>query len=166
MVRFGRPEIFDHQGSQFTSFSFTNTLKAADISPHLDGRPWPLDGQRLHRAVYGDRWKYECVYLNAFETGSEATNRDRSVDRLLQCRSTPLGLRRQDARRGLCYAGNRGEIGGVIEPRIDLSQAAILSRKAGPPLSGEHASVLACLISALRPFRTWCATGVNRIGSA
>ena len=28
----------------------------------------------------------------------------------------------------------RKEIGGVIEPRIHLSQAAILSRQAGPPL--------------------------------
>jgi Transposase len=36
--------------------------------------------------------------------------------------------------RGLCYAGNRGEIGGVIQPRIHLSQAAKLSHKAGPPL--------------------------------
>jgi hypothetical protein len=34
----------------------------------------------------------------------------------------------------LCYAGKRGEIGGVIEPRIHLSQAAILSRQTGPPL--------------------------------
>jgi hypothetical protein len=61
-------------------------------------------------------------------------NRDRSLGRLLQCRSTPLGLRRQDARRGLCYADKRGEIGGVIQPRIHLSQAAILSRRPGPPL--------------------------------
>ena len=29
-------------------------------------------------------------------------------------------------------AGKQGEIGGVIEPRIHLSQAAILSRQAGP----------------------------------
>jgi hypothetical protein len=61
--------------------------------------------------------------------------RDRSLGRLLQRRSTPLGLRRQDAGRGLCYAGKRGEIGGgVIEHRIHLSQAAVLSRKAGPAL--------------------------------
>ncbi|MGB6937682.1 MAG: hypothetical protein WBE14_13525, partial [Xanthobacteraceae bacterium] len=64
----------------------------------------------------------ECVYLNAFDTGSEAR--------------TGIG-RRQDARRGLCYAGNRGEIGGVIEPRIHLSQAAILFRKTGPPLTND-----------------------------
>ena len=42
----------------------------------------------------------------------------------------------QDAQRSLCYAGNRVEIGGVIEPRIHLSQAAKLSRKPEPPLSG------------------------------
>src|SRR5947209_7982864 len=47
----------------------------------------------------------------------------------------PLGLRQQDARRGLYYAGKRGEIGGLIEPRIHLSQAAILSRISGPPVS-------------------------------
>ena len=30
-----------------------------------------LDGQRLHRAAVASL-KYECVFLNAFETGSEA----------------------------------------------------------------------------------------------
>ena len=44
-------------------------------------------------------------------------------------------VRRQDARRGLCYRTASGETGGVIEPRIHLSQAANLSRKADPPLS-------------------------------
>jgi hypothetical protein len=39
-----------------------------------------------------------------------------------------------DTRRGLRYAGKRRESGGVIEPGIHLSQAAKLSRKAGPPL--------------------------------
>jgi hypothetical protein len=38
---------------------------------------------------------------------------------------------RQDARRGLCNAGKRGEIGDEIEPRIYRSAAAILSRKSG-----------------------------------
>jgi transposase InsO family protein len=58
---------------------------------------------------------------------------DRALDRILQRRTSALGSRRQDARRGLCYAGKRREIGGVIEPRIHLSQAAILFRKPGPP---------------------------------
>src|SRR6266581_1781737 len=71
------------------------------------------------------------------------TNRDRSLDQLLQRRSAALGSRRQDARRGLCYAGKRGEIGGVIEPRIHLSQAAKLSRNPGPPLFGLEAILAA-----------------------
>jgi hypothetical protein len=63
------------------------------------------------------------------------SSRDWSMDRILQRRSTALGPRQQDARRGLCYRHRTGEIGGVIEPRIHLSPAAILSRKPGPPLT-------------------------------
>src|SRR3974377_648133 len=59
--------------------------------------------------------------------------RDRPLDQILQHRSPAFDARRQDARRGLCYASTRGEIGGVIKPRIHLSQAAMLARKAGPP---------------------------------
>src|SRR5215203_914624 len=62
-------------------------------------------------------------------------NGDRSLDRLLQRGSTAFRARRQDAQRGLCYAGNRGENGGVMCSRIHLSQAAKLSRKPGPPLT-------------------------------
>ncbi len=46
IARYGSPDIFNtDQGSQFTSFAFTNTLKDAGI---------------------------RIVFLNAFETGSEA----------------------------------------------------------------------------------------------
>ena len=39
IARFGRPEIFNtDQGSQFTSFAFTNTLEGADIRISMDGR--------------------------------------------------------------------------------------------------------------------------------
>jgi len=96
ITRYGRPGIFNtDQGSQFTSFAFANTLN--DVGhPRLDGRPWPLMDnvfiERLWRSL-----KYECVFLNAFETGSRSKNqRDRSLDRLLQRRSTALGPRRQD----------------------------------------------------------------------
>src|SRR6185369_14908860 len=71
-------------------------------------------------------------------------NWDRTLDQLLQRRSTALGLRRQDARRGLCYRPRAGEIGGVIETRIHLSQAAILSRKPGPPLSPSRPACRRC----------------------
>ena len=139
IARYGKPDIFNtDQGSQFTSFAFTNTLKDAGIRISMDGRGRWMDNvfiERLWRSL-----KYECVFLNAFETGSEARTGIGSLDRLLQRRSPALGLRRQDARRGLCYAGKRGEIGGVIKPRIHLSQAAKLSRKPGPPLTPNNSN--------------------------
>lgn len=71
LARHGRPRIFNtDQGSQFTSFAFTNTLKEAGIKISMDGRGRWMDNvfiERLWRSL-----KYECVFLNAFETGSEA----------------------------------------------------------------------------------------------
>jgi putative transposase len=73
IARHGRPDIFNtDQGSQFTSFAFTTTLKDAGIRISMDGRGRWMDNvfiERLWRSL-----KYECVFLNAFETGSrEAT---------------------------------------------------------------------------------------------
>src|SRR5664280_1219550 len=71
ITRFGKPDIFNtDQGSQFTSFAFTNTLKDAGIRISMDGRGRWMDNvfiERLRRSL-----KYECVFLKAFETGSEA----------------------------------------------------------------------------------------------
>lgn len=71
LARHGRPEIFNtDQGSQFTSFAFTTTLKDAGIRISMDGRGRWMDNvfiERLWRSL-----KYECVFLNAFETGSDA----------------------------------------------------------------------------------------------
>jgi len=71
IARFGRPDIFNtDQGSQFTSLAFTNTLSEARIRISMDGRGRWMDNvfiERLWRSL-----KYECVFLNAFETGSEA----------------------------------------------------------------------------------------------
>ena len=68
--RFGRPEIFNtDQGSQFTSPRFTGVLQAAEARISMDGRGRWMDNvfiERLWRSL-----KYECVYLHAFETGSE-----------------------------------------------------------------------------------------------
>ena len=51
MARYGKPDIFNtDQGSQFTSFAFTEHVERGR-HPHLDGRSRPLDGQRLHRAA-------------------------------------------------------------------------------------------------------------------
>jgi putative transposase len=71
MSKYGKPEIFNtDQGSQFTSFEFTNTLKEAGIKISMDGRGRWMDNvfiERLWRSL-----KYECVYLNDFNSGSEA----------------------------------------------------------------------------------------------
>jgi putative transposase len=70
MARFGRPEIFNtDQGSQFTSPRFTGLLQQAGVRISMDGRGRWMDTvfiERLWRSL-----KYECVYLYAFETGSE-----------------------------------------------------------------------------------------------
>jgi len=70
MFRYGKPEIFNtDQGSQFTSDAFTGALKDADIKISMDGKGRWMDNvmiERLWRSL-----KYECIYLNAYETGSE-----------------------------------------------------------------------------------------------
>ena len=70
LARFGKPEIFNtDQGSQFTSADFTGKLLEAGVRISMDGRGRWMDNvfiERLWRNL-----KYECVYLYAFETGSE-----------------------------------------------------------------------------------------------
>ena len=70
LARFGRPEIFNSdQGSQFTSSVFTGALQRAGVRISMDGRGRWMDNvfiERLWRSL-----KYECIYLHAFETGSE-----------------------------------------------------------------------------------------------
>jgi putative transposase len=70
LARFGRPGIFNtDQGGQFTSPRFTGLLQRAGVRVSMDGRGRWLDNvfiERLWRSL-----RYECVYLHAFETGSE-----------------------------------------------------------------------------------------------
>src|SRR6201994_4749076 len=70
LERFGKPEIFNtDQGSQFTSPRFTGVLRAAGVCISMDGRGRWMDNvfiERLWRSL-----QYECIYLHAFETGSE-----------------------------------------------------------------------------------------------
>lgn len=67
---YGAPEIINtDQGSQFTGFEWTSAVKAAGVQISMDGKGRWIDNvfvERLWRSL-----KYECVYLNAFETGSE-----------------------------------------------------------------------------------------------
>ena len=85
IARFGKPDIFNtDQGSQFTSFAFTNILKDADIRISMDGRGRWMDNvfiERLWRSL-----KYECVFLNAFETGTREPGSDVGSDT-----TTPIG---------------------------------------------------------------------------
>jgi putative transposase len=70
IARYGGPEIFNtDQGSQFTSSAFTDVLKDNGIRISMDGKGRWMDNvfiERLWRSL-----KYECIYLQAFETGSE-----------------------------------------------------------------------------------------------
>ena len=71
IYRYGRPIIFNtDQGSQYTSEAFTQVLKGNDIRISMDGKGAWRDNvfvERLWRSV-----KYEEVYLNAYESMSEA----------------------------------------------------------------------------------------------
>ena len=73
MTKYGAPEIFNtDQGSQFTSTAFTNLLESRSIRISMDGRGRWRDNvmiERLWRSL-----KYECIYLHAFENGTEAVS--------------------------------------------------------------------------------------------
>ena len=71
LARYGRPEIFNtDQGSQFTSFEFTGTLRDAGVMISMDGRGRCMDNifiERLWRSL-----KYEAVYLHELIDGFRA----------------------------------------------------------------------------------------------
>lgn len=71
LERHGTPEIFNtDQGSQFTSGAWIDVLPEAKVKISMDGKGRWIDNrmiERLWRSL-----KYECVYLHAFERGSEA----------------------------------------------------------------------------------------------
>lgn len=70
LARYGKPDIFNtDQGSQFTSLYFTETLRESGIKISMDGKGCWMDNvmiERLWRSL-----KYECIFLHAYETGSE-----------------------------------------------------------------------------------------------
>jgi len=70
LAKYGKPAIFNtDQGSQFTSLEFTQTLKDAGVKISMDSKGRWMDNimiERLWRSL-----KYECIYMHAFETGSE-----------------------------------------------------------------------------------------------
>jgi len=72
--RYGKPGIFNSdQGVQYTSKDFTDVLKDTDIRISMDGKGAWRDNvfvERLWRSI-----KYEEVYLNAYESMTEAKQR-------------------------------------------------------------------------------------------
>ena len=71
LARYGQPDIFNtDQGSQFTAEEFTAVLLDRGVKISMDGKGRGIDNifvERLWRSL-----KYEEVYLNAYETVSEA----------------------------------------------------------------------------------------------
>jgi len=71
LIRFGTPDIMNtDQGSQFTSWAWTDRLRKAGVKISMDGKGRFLDNifvERLWRSP-----KYECVYLHAWSGGREA----------------------------------------------------------------------------------------------
>ena len=64
------PNLQYRSGLVVHHFAFISTLRDAGIRISMDGRGRWMDNvfiKRLWRSL-----KYECVFLNAFETGSEA----------------------------------------------------------------------------------------------
>jgi putative transposase len=88
IAKYGTPQIFNSdQCSQFTSPRFTRILKEAGIKISR----WMDNAfiERLWRSL-----KYECVYLLAFESGTEARNGIGAWLKILRRAASALGARR------------------------------------------------------------------------
>lgn len=98
--KFGAPEIMNTvQGSQFTSFAWTDRLKRLGIRISMDGKGRCLDNIFIERL-----WpslKYECVYLHAWGDRVTGQGWNRALDHLLQPPTPPCRPWRTTARCGL-----------------------------------------------------------------
>ena len=119
------------QDSQSTGFEWTNTLSDAKVKISMDGRGRWIDNrmiERLWRSL-----KYECVYLNAFSTGSEARA---GIGKWL----TYYNAERPHSTHGIltpneAYDNQRVEEkkAALNETKIDLKSACKLVENLGPP---------------------------------
>jgi putative transposase len=70
LAKYGKPMGFNaDQGSQFTCLGFVDVLLEVDIKVSIDDKGrWKsnVSIERMWRSL-----KYECVYIHAFETGTE-----------------------------------------------------------------------------------------------
>ena len=95
LAKHGKPEIYNSdQGSQFTSFAFTELLKGHAIAISMDGKGAWRDNvfvERLWRTI-----KYEEVYLRAYASVSEArASLGQYIDRFYNTRRPHSSLDRQ-----------------------------------------------------------------------
>ena len=94
IAKFGKPQIFNtDQGSQFTSEAFTGLLKKHEIEISMDGKGSWRDNvfiERLWRSV-----KYEEVYLNAYDSVSDARARLGKYFEFYNARRTHTSLDRR-----------------------------------------------------------------------
>jgi putative transposase len=67
--RYGAPEIFNTQGSQFARYEFTRALRDSGVRIFMDGRGRWLDNVMIERLWHS--LKYERVYLREMKAGSE-----------------------------------------------------------------------------------------------
>lgn len=70
IARHGKPEIINSdQGSQYTSFAWTNYLEKEDIKISMDGKGRATDNIWIER--FWKSLKYDYVYLNPCDNGLE-----------------------------------------------------------------------------------------------
>jgi len=70
LLKYGKPEIFNtDQGSQYTSYIHTQTLKDNDITISMDGKGRATDNIAIER--FWRSAKVERIYLNQYNTIKE-----------------------------------------------------------------------------------------------
>lgn len=70
ITKFGKPEVINSdQGSQYTSFEWTNFLETSDIKISMDGKGRATDNAWIER--FWKTLKYDYIYLNPADDGFE-----------------------------------------------------------------------------------------------
>ena len=117
------------QGSQFTSFAWTDRLLRLGIRISMDGKGRYLDNifiERLWRTL-----KYECVYLHAWETGSQARAGVRQWMEFYNHRRPHKALGGQPP--AVVYSLQVEPRSSISRSRSELKKRQILSKRWGAP---------------------------------
>jgi putative transposase len=141
--KFGPPEIMNtDQGSQFTSFAWTDRLKRVGTRISMDGKGRCLDNifiERLWRSL-----KYECVYLHAWETGSQAkAGIGRWITFYVSIRRRPQPCYIDQRLLGVAF-GLRGFGAHFLARRSKVSRIRPMSASSGSNFPPCHSSICSC----------------------